>query len=126
MEGGGPADMGRNTWIKQLRQEDGDLPEEYNNKDDGSLAPPGPRHINVGGKATIWMGKGDRLIIETPGGGGWGEEEAEPEARGKEAPNMEDVGVGTDTGKGEGGTVGWRDWAPRGSLAERARAQAEV
>jgi N-methylhydantoinase B/oxoprolinase/acetone carboxylase alpha subunit len=31
-----------------------------------------PRVINIGGKATVLMGKGDRLVIETPGGGGWG------------------------------------------------------
>ncbi|KAF8752873.1 Hydantoinase B oxoprolinase [Rhizoctonia solani] len=31
------------------------------------------RMINIGGKATVFMGKGDHLVIHTPGGGGWGE-----------------------------------------------------
>ncbi|KIJ16247.1 hypothetical protein PAXINDRAFT_168764 [Paxillus involutus ATCC 200175] len=63
MEGGESATMGRNTWIKQRRKEDGDLLESEDK---------GPRHVNIGGKATVFMGKGDRLLIETPGGGGWG------------------------------------------------------
>ncbi|KIL64934.1 hypothetical protein M378DRAFT_186571 [Amanita muscaria Koide BX008] len=62
MEGGGPAAMGRNTWIKKLREEDGDTEESESNT----------REINIGGKATVWMGKGDKLLIETPGGGAWG------------------------------------------------------
>ncbi|KAH8737505.1 Hydantoinase B/oxoprolinase-domain-containing protein [Ilyonectria robusta] len=28
--------------------------------------------ISLGGKATVEVGKGDRVVIETPGGGGWG------------------------------------------------------
>jgi hypothetical protein len=31
------------------------------------------RRINIGGKATVKFGMGDRLVIHTPGGGGWGE-----------------------------------------------------
>ena len=94
MEGGGPGGLGRNTWIKQCREEDGDLDPE--NKD---LL---ERDVNIGGKATIWMGKGDRLRIETPGGGAWG------------APE------GTAKGGGEHVAA----WEPRGSIAERAAAQA--
>ncbi|KAF8632678.1 hypothetical protein AX17_004810 [Amanita inopinata Kibby_2008] len=63
MDGGGAGAMGRNTWIKRLREEDGDLDEEISTE---------VREINIGGKATVWMGKGDRLLIETPGGGAWG------------------------------------------------------
>ena len=93
MEGGGPGGLGRNTWIKQCRTEDGDLDEKTELRE---------RNINIGGKATVWMGKGDRLLIETPGGGAWG------------AP--------------EGTTKGFHEhvkaWEPRGSIAERAAAQA--
>ena len=67
MEGGEPGAMGRNTWVKQPRKEDGDLPEDC---EPGQ--PLQPRRINIGGKATVWMGKGDRLLIETPGAGAWG------------------------------------------------------
>lgn len=93
MEEGGPGAMGKNTWVKKLRQEDGDLDERNFS---------GQRTINIGGKATVWMGKGDRLLIETPGGGAWGEP---AESRGREA--------------------GYANvWEPRGSITERAATQA--
>jgi len=93
LEGGGPGALGRNTWIKQCRKEDGDLVQ-----DSGILT----REINIGGKATIWMGKGDRFLIETPGGGAWGVDEGRLKA------DAEHV----------------KAWEPRGSIAERAAAQA--
>ncbi|KAI9566119.1 Hydantoinase B/oxoprolinase [Boletus coccyginus] len=62
VDGGGDGVMGRNTWIKQRREGDGDVVADED----------GPRHVNIGGKASVVMGKGDRLVIETPGGGGWG------------------------------------------------------
>jgi len=96
MEGGGPGAFGRNTWIKHARKEDGDLAEG----DDGNST----REINIGGKATVWMGRGDRLLIETPGAGAWGALE-------KDA--LEALQDGHKPA-----------WEPRGSLAERASAQA--
>ena len=98
LEGGEPGAMGRNTWVKQPRKDDGDLPEDEN-------TPPAARHINVGGKATVFMGKGDRLLIETPGAGAWG------------APKDGEDGE-------HDGHAHVRAWAPRGSLAEREAAQA--
>jgi len=95
MEGGGSGGLGRNTWIKQPRLVDGDL------RESGSTE---PRSINIGGKATVWMGKGDRLLIETPGGGGWGA----PGGRGSSNERVNSQSV----------------WAARGSLADRAAAQA--
>ena len=93
MEGGGPGALGRNTWLKKCRPEDGDYDEKSELR---------TRDINIGGKATVWMGKGDQLVLETPGGGAWG------------AP--------------EGKIKGLNDhivaWEPRGSIAERAAAQA--
>ncbi|KAG2346564.1 Hydantoinase B/oxoprolinase [Suillus weaverae] len=97
MAGGEPAMMGRNTWIKQRRAEDGDIPEETSEEDMR------PRHINIGGKATVFMGKGDRLLIETPGGGGWGR---------------------PDEGQLETTDENKHPWEARGSFAERAAAQA--
>ncbi len=85
--------MGRNTWVKNLRKDDGDLV-------DGVA---GTRDINIGGKATVWMGKGDKLLIETPGGGAWGALE------GDELHHVAEHKAA---------------WEPRGSIAERARAQA--
>ncbi|KAJ7596018.1 Hydantoinase B/oxoprolinase [Mycena floridula] len=95
MQGGGPGALGRNTWIKQLRKEDGDL-------QDGIA---GTREINIGGKATVWMAKGDRLLVETPGGGAWGQLEHEEHS---------------EHGHLKHGT----SWEPRGSFADRAAAQA--
>ena len=104
LEGGKPGALGRNTWVKQPRKEDGDWPEdEDEHGSEGCKREPlKPRKINIGGKATVFMGKGDRLLIETPGAGAWGspaEEEGAPH-------------------------VHKHEWAPRGSLAEREAAQA--
>lgn len=98
MEGGGPGGLGRNTWIKRCRKEDGDLIEGN----------PETREVNLGGKATLFMGKGDRFLIETPGGGAWGAEEQEKLTNGHyygDAPRS-------------------KAWEARGSFAERAAAQA--
>jgi len=91
LEGGGQGGLGRNIWVKQGREEDGDA-----TADDI----PNAREINVGGKATTRMGKGDRLRIETPGGGGWG-------LSGEEGGNQLD------------GLEYVKRWEARGSIAER-------
>ncbi|KZV69600.1 Hydantoinase B/oxoprolinase [Peniophora sp. CONT] len=127
LEGGGPAALGRNTWVKNARAADGDLPTNKADTENALHAPvlpldptvldehtgrsraalePAMRRINVGGKATLRMGKGDRLLIETPGGGGWG------------APD------GSSTGVGEVDLAHVKAWAPRGSIAEREALQA--
>ena len=93
MEGGGPGAFGCNTWIKKCREEDGDLYPTSTLR---------TRDINIGGKATVWMGAGDILRIETPGGGAWGASE------GTKRPDREHFPA----------------WEPRGSIAERAAAQA--
>ncbi|KAK1225980.1 hypothetical protein PQX77_000687 [Marasmius sp. AFHP31] len=98
MEGGGPGGLGRNTWIKRLRKEDGDDVDE-----EGNATAEEAREINIGGKATVWMGKGDRLLVQTPGGGGWGL----PDGVRKKSL-VENLA----------------SWEPRGSFAERAAAQA--
>ena len=69
--------MGRNLWVRK----------------DG-------RVINVGGKGTMAFGGGDTLVLETPGGGGWG---AADEAN----------------GKAEEADLGGRRWEPRGRFLER-------
>lgn len=94
LEGGAPGGLGRNTWIKQGREEDGD-----------ASGVTKTREINVGGKATIRMGKGDRLRIETPGGGGWGVPGEKEDFQGDESEPV-------------------KKWTARGSVAEREAAQA--
>ena len=38
----------------------------------------GGRRVNVGGKATVDVEAGDRLLLLTPGGGGYGAPEPQP------------------------------------------------
>lgn len=101
LHGGEDGSKGRNVWIKYPRSEDGDLPET---EDKDSAVKLKPRRINIGGKATVMMGKGDRLVIETPGGGAWGSPTAERIGR-DQVKEYEHV------------------WGPRGSVAERAALQ---
>ena len=68
------------------------------------------RTINLGGKTTAKFGRGDRIVIETPGGGGWG---APGEASGDDVDNVKDRLMAT-------GPSSHRAW---GSLAERSSAQ---
>ncbi|KFY84215.1 hypothetical protein V500_09499 [Pseudogymnoascus sp. VKM F-4518 (FW-2643)] len=49
LEGGGDGKRGRNSWVQKSG-----------------------RVINLGGKNTALMKAGDRIIVETPGGGAWG------------------------------------------------------
>ena len=75
--------MGVNTWIKQT--------------------PAGiTRKVNLGGKASVHMAAGDRLVLQTPGGGGWGLTTEKREA-----------------------VAGYKaQWEARGSLAEKSMAEA--
>ncbi|GAA5929373.1 hypothetical protein JCM1841_004206 [Sporobolomyces salmonicolor] len=102
LHGGESGECGRNLWVKLPREEDGDVRAGSANKDAKQ-----PRVINLGGKATVKMGKGDRIIIETPGGGGWGKLGEEKQVRHKDKHHH---------GRGH----------PRGSLHERASAQEGV
>ncbi|CAM1506605.1 Fc.00g062460.m01.CDS01 [Cosmosporella sp. VM-42] len=52
-DGGEDGSMGKNIWVT---------------KDEEGAA----RTISLGGKATVEVAKGDRVVIQTPGGGGWG------------------------------------------------------
>jgi 5-oxoprolinase (ATP-hydrolysing) len=93
--GGESGQRGRNMWLKQRREADGDVEEGVTQ----------PRRINVGGKATMYMGKGDHLIIETPGGGGWGGSGQKDDQKVEEAKET-------------------KNWEARGSLIEREKVQA--
>ncbi|CAM0142505.1 hypothetical protein VKS41_001984 [Umbelopsis sp. WA50703] len=61
LEGGEDGENGQNLWIRK--------------GEDGST-----QVLNLGGKNTAVFGKGDRIVILTPGGGGWGK----PDTEGKE------------------------------------------
>ncbi|GAA5884844.1 hypothetical protein JCM6882_007118 [Rhodosporidiobolus microsporus] len=109
LEGGEDGACGRNLWVKQARKADGDLPPSGQNSKDkengDESSSPAPRIVNLGGKATVRMGRGDRIVIETPGGGGWGK-------------------VGEEKTAKKGEKYGRHD--PRGSHFERTAAQEGV
>jgi 5-oxoprolinase (ATP-hydrolysing) len=74
LEGGEDAQCGQNIWVRgvpKLEGSDADVEGEKSTSpsdgDDKEL-----RYINLGGKNTASMQAGDRIIINTPGGGGWG------------------------------------------------------
>jgi 5-oxoprolinase (ATP-hydrolysing) len=58
MQSGGCGAKGVNYWVKKAEKEDGSGFEE--------------RWVNMGSKNMVSMGQGDRCVIFTPGGGGWG------------------------------------------------------
>lgn len=57
MEGGGDGERGANYWVRRVQNEEGD--DEW-------------RWVNMGSKNMVRMQAGDRCVIHTPGGGGWG------------------------------------------------------
>lgn len=81
MAGGGDAACGLNVWVrkvekasweKQLRRlkaANGGGGDEADKEEDIEYE---ERHINLGAKNSAPMKAGDRIIINTPGGGGWG------------------------------------------------------
>lgn len=58
LAGGQDGQCGQNLWIRRVKKADGGWEE---------------RMINLGGKNSVEMQPGERIIIRTPGGGGWGQ-----------------------------------------------------
>lgn len=62
LAGGEDAACGMNLWVRHVQKGGrGDVADEWED-----------RYINLGGKNTASMQKGERIIVMTPGGGGWG------------------------------------------------------
>lgn len=57
LEGGSDGERGFNVWVRKVKGADGNVV---------------TRSVNVGGKATVQALAGDRFVINTPGGGGFG------------------------------------------------------
>jgi 5-oxoprolinase (ATP-hydrolysing) len=78
LEGGEDAQCGQNIWVRGVPKLEGsDADVESENSTSSPSSPDGKedkevRYINLGGKNTASMQAGDRIIINTPGGGGWG------------------------------------------------------
>lgn len=77
LEGGEDAQCGVNIWVRKVEVSD---PEKADRELRGELKPGEQkvfeeRRINMGGKNSAAMQAGERIIINTPGGGGWGKVE---------------------------------------------------
>ena len=70
LEGGEDAACGLNIWVRKVQK--GGKGEDSKEFEE--------RRINLGGKNTANMQPGERIIIMTPGGGGWGKEGGESKA----------------------------------------------
>ena len=106
MDGGGDGKRGRNTWVKRARADDGDLPDSFDEDGDDEVP---TRRINLGGKQTVAMGAGDRIVIETPGAGAWGAVVEETSENGAAQPSLLSRVLPSSLQPG----------APRGSLVQR-------
>ncbi|KAL4753744.1 hypothetical protein BDW72DRAFT_201227 [Aspergillus terricola var. indicus] len=62
MEGGGDGERGANYWVKRVKVGEGN----------GGEGADQWRWVNMGAKNMVRMQPGDRCVIHTPGGGGWG------------------------------------------------------
>lgn len=70
--GGGDAQCGLNVWVRKVPKSDEFADDKA---EDGKKVVEEEveyRYINMGGKNTASMQAGERIIINTPGGGGWG------------------------------------------------------
>jgi 5-oxoprolinase (ATP-hydrolysing) len=91
LEGGGDAECGLNYWVRSIPNPDVNSDDTVNNvatndsegkqmntvkvKEDTQY-----RYISLGGKNSVEMKPGERIIVMTPGGGAWGKEGEESKA----------------------------------------------
>ncbi|KZF20131.1 5-oxoprolinase [Xylona heveae TC161] len=78
LNGGGDAECGLNLWIRRVAQSDTD----HRGGEDHEET----RIINMGAKNTAFMQPGERIVIMTPGGGGWGKVGEESRAKKERDP----------------------------------------
>ena len=74
LAGGEDAACGLNIWVRRVETSNPERSDKMLKGDDQIVDGPvyEERRINMGGKNTALMKKGERIIICTPGGGGWG------------------------------------------------------
>jgi len=74
LEGGEDAQSGLNIWVRKVEKSDAERSNRQLNGSGGQAdeAVFEERYINLGGKNTATMKAGERIILHTPGGGGWG------------------------------------------------------
>ncbi|KAI1639564.1 5-oxoprolinase [Biscogniauxia mediterranea] len=70
LAGGEDAECGLNIWARRVRKVEGEEGKEEGEGEDGGGYE--VKYINLGAKNSAPMSPGDRIIVNTPGGGGWG------------------------------------------------------
>lgn len=77
LAGGEDAECGLNVWVRKVEVTDQEKSNKQlqNGEEDGEEIRYEERRINLGGKNSAAMKDGERIIICTPGGGGWGPKE---------------------------------------------------
>lgn len=74
LAGGEDGQCGLNIWVRKVESSNAERSDKMLNGsgEDAGEAVYEERLINMGGKNTAAMKAGERIIINTPGGGGWG------------------------------------------------------
>jgi len=87
LEGGGDASCGLNLWVRKIPKpssaSDASVDNQKNGKKEEEFE---ERLVNLGGKNTASMRSGERIIINTPGGGGWGKVGSDSKTSRKQDP----------------------------------------
>lgn len=74
LAGGEDAECGLNLWVRKVETSNSERSDQQlngNSSEEDAIVYE-ERQINMGGKNTAAMKAGDRIIIYSPGGGGWG------------------------------------------------------
>jgi len=87
LAGGEDAQCGKNLWVRRIVEPDGEKGKGGQGGGQG-VADDGFRYINLGAKNTASMQPGERIIVMTPGGGGWGRKGDDPSHRHDEDPRL--------------------------------------
>lgn len=94
LEGGEDAACGLNIWVRKVPKLKGSDADAGSNGEKPQTNGEKPsdeeeyRQINMGGKNTASMQSGERIIIMTPGGGGWGKVGKEKQHKSKDDPKQ--------------------------------------
>ncbi|CAM1501117.1 Fc.00g102790.m01.CDS01 [Cosmosporella sp. VM-42] len=82
LKGGEDGACGLNLWVRKVEKTSWETSlKQLHNKDEAGETEYEERHINMGAKNSAAMKPGDRIIVCTPGGGGWGAEGTESVAK---------------------------------------------
>ncbi|KAH7149455.1 Hydantoinase B/oxoprolinase-domain-containing protein [Dactylonectria estremocensis] len=81
LNGGEDGECGLNLWVRKVEKTNWEASLKRFHDENGGDTEYEERHINLGAKNSAAMKAGDRIIVCTPGGGGWGPGGTESVAR---------------------------------------------